>query len=98
MQYPLAIAMVAFFVALCAGGPLIRLLRRIGFGKQIREEGPDSHQVKSGTPTMGGIMVWGSVFVTTAVFNVLNNPSIVVPLIATAATGVVGAIDDIAGM
>jgi phospho-N-acetylmuramoyl-pentapeptide-transferase len=98
MQYPLAIATVAFFVALCAGGPLIRLLRRVGFGKQIREEGPDSHQVKSGTPTMGGIMVWGSVFVTTAVFNVLNNPSIVVPLIATAATGVVGAIDDIAGM
>jgi phospho-N-acetylmuramoyl-pentapeptide-transferase len=98
MQYPLAIATVAFFVALCAGGPLIRFLRRVGFGKQIREEGPDSHQVKSGTPTMGGIMVWGSVFITTAIFNVLNNPSIVVPLAATAATGILGAIDDIAGM
>ena len=98
MQYPLAIATIAFFVAICAGSPLISQLRRYGFGKQIREEGPDSHQVKSGTPTMGGILVWGSVFVTTAVFNVLNNPSIVVPLVATAATGVLGAIDDVAGM
>jgi phospho-N-acetylmuramoyl-pentapeptide-transferase len=98
MSYALAIATVAFLVALFAGFPLISTLKRVGAGKQIREEGPDSHQVKSGTPTMGGILVWGSVFVTTAIFNVLNNQSIIVPLATTAATGVLGTIDDVLGM
>src|SRR6266849_139803 len=98
MSYALAVATVAFFIAFAAGYPLIRTLRRLGVGKQIRDEGPDTHQLKSGTPTMGGILVWGSVFITTAVFNVLNNPSIVVPMVTTAATGVLGTIDDVLGM
>src|SRR4051794_4641782 len=98
MSYALAMATVAFLLAILAGYPLIRFLRRMGVGKQIREEGPDTHMSKSGTPTMGGIMVWGSVFISTAVFNVLNNPSIVVPMATTAATGILGTIDDILGM
>src|SRR4051812_4521908 len=98
MSYALAMATVAFLLAILAGYPLIRFLRRMGVGKQIREEGPDTHMSKSGTPTMGGILVWGSVFITTAVFNVLNNPSIAVPLVATASTGILGTIDDILGL
>src|SRR5436305_12117007 len=98
MSYSLAVATIAFFIAFAAGYPLTGARRRLEAGKQIREEGPDSHQSKSGTPTMGGIMVWGSVFISTAVFNVLNNPSIVVPMATTAATGILGTIDDILGM
>ncbi len=98
MSYSLAIATVAFLIAILAGYPLIRFLKHMGIGKQIREEGPDTHHSKTGTPTMGGILVWGSVFITTAVFNVLNSQSIVVPAIATAATGILGTIDDILGL
>jgi phospho-N-acetylmuramoyl-pentapeptide-transferase len=47
---------------------------------------------------MGGMLIWGPVFVTTAIFNVINNPSIVVPLAATAATGLLGTLDDILGL
>jgi phospho-N-acetylmuramoyl-pentapeptide-transferase len=47
---------------------------------------------------MGGILIWGSVFVATAVFNVVNNLSIIVPLSVTAATGLLGAVDDLLGL
>lgn len=72
-------------------------LRRLGVGKQIRLEGPETHQIKTGTLTMGGILIWGSVFAATAVSNTVNNLSIVVPLWATAATGLLGAADDLLG-
>jgi len=98
LSYALAIATVAFGIAFIAGFPAIRVLRRLGIGKQIRSEGPETHQQKMGTPTMGGIVVWGSVFISTAAFNVLNNPSIIVPLGATAATGLLGSLDDVLGI
>src|SRR5437867_12369503 len=74
---------------------MLRLFRRLGLGKGIRTDGPESHQEKSGTPTLGGVLIWGTVFVSTAIFNVVNNLSIAVPLLATAATGVLGTIDDL---
>jgi phospho-N-acetylmuramoyl-pentapeptide-transferase len=83
-----------FLIAFLSGYPLIRMLNRLRMGKVVRAEGPDSHLEKSGTPTMGGIMIWASVFVATALFNVVNNPSILVPLGVIAATGLVGMIDD----
>src|SRR5438034_1112310 len=98
MSYALLVGTFAFFLAYAGGRPLLHLLRRLRAGKQIRLEGPDTHQQKMGTPTMGGMLIWGPVFVTTAVFNVINNPSIVVPLAATAATGLVGTLDDILGL
>ena len=45
----------AFMVILMA--PFIRLLRELGFGKQVHPEGPETHYVKEGTPTMGGVLV-----------------------------------------
>jgi phospho-N-acetylmuramoyl-pentapeptide-transferase len=98
LSYALVVATFAFGLAYLAGRPLLRLLRRLRVGKQIRLEGPDTHLSKMGTPTMGGMLIWGSVFVTTALFNVINNPSIVVPLATTAATGLLGTLDDALGL
>lgn len=57
MAYALTLGTLSFFIAVIWGKPLIALLKRRGIGKQIRIEGPDSHQVKTGTPTMGGILI-----------------------------------------
>jgi phospho-N-acetylmuramoyl-pentapeptide-transferase len=95
VSYALIVAGFTFCLAFAAGYPVLNLLRSLGLGKRIRSEGPESHQVKMGTPTLGGVLIWGSVFISTATFNVLNNLSIAVPLLATAATGTVGTIDDL---
>ena len=49
--------LLAFALVVILMSPYIRLLRAIGFGKRIREEGPESHYVKEGTPTMGGLLI-----------------------------------------
>jgi phospho-N-acetylmuramoyl-pentapeptide-transferase len=94
VSHALMVGSATFLLAFLCGGPLIRMLNSLRVGKEIRTEGPDSHAEKSGTPTMGGILIWGSVFLATALFNVVNNPSIVVPLVVIAATGLVGMADD----
>ena len=58
MVYALTLGTVSFLLAVVWGRPLIDLLKRRGIGKQIRVEGPDSHQYKTGTPTMGGGSSW----------------------------------------
>jgi phospho-N-acetylmuramoyl-pentapeptide-transferase len=98
LSYALLVGTFAFCLAFAGGRPLLHHLRRLRAGKQIRLEGPDTHQQMMGTPTMGGMLIWGSVFVTTAIFNVINNPSIVVPLAGTAATGLLGTLDDVLGL
>jgi|WetSurMetagenome_2_1015567.scaffolds.fasta_scaffold85760_2 phospho-N-acetylmuramoyl-pentapeptide-transferase len=72
MPFALALATVSFLLAVIWGRPLINLLKAKGIGKQIRIEGPNSHQVKTGTPTMGGIMILIPVFIITVVLNLAN--------------------------
>lgn len=72
MPFALALATVSFLLAVIWGQPLLNLLKRKGIGKQIRIEGPNSHQVKTGTPTMGGIMIIVPVFVITFILNLAN--------------------------
>lgn len=71
----------------------IRLLRHFGFGKQIRVEGPDSHQVKQGTPTMGGLLVIAAVLAL-YLFHGPPDGSTFAPLAALASVGILGAFDD----
>ncbi|HEX3723567.1 MAG TPA: phospho-N-acetylmuramoyl-pentapeptide-transferase, partial [Nitrolancea sp.] len=52
----LAISSLAFLVTVVVGRPYIVLLHKKKIGKQIRVDGPESHMVKLGTPTMGGVM------------------------------------------
>ena len=96
---------LSFLLAVVWGSPLIRLLKHYGIGKKIRIEGPATHQVKAGTPTMGGLMIVVPVIVITAALNIANllgatviGKSILVPMTAMAAFAALGAIDDIMGV
>ena len=61
-------AVAAALVVLTVGPFLIPELHKLKFGQSIREEGPKSHQAKSGTPTMGGIMIVGGITIATLIF------------------------------
>src|SRR5205814_3997669 len=49
--------LLAFALIVILMSPYIRLLHAVGFGKRIRQDGPESHYVKEGTPTMGGLLI-----------------------------------------
>ena len=88
--------LLAFAVVVILMPAYIRLLRYIGMGKRILVEGPDSHQVKEGTPTMGGLLVIGVVL---ALFFFLNDfllppGGIIAPLATLVLVGGLGAFDD----
>jgi phospho-N-acetylmuramoyl-pentapeptide-transferase len=84
---------LAFAVVVILMPAYIRLLRYIGIGKQIREEGPHSHLVKEGTPTMGGLLI---VVVVAFVALLLGafDASTYSPVAALLGVGVLGAFDD----
>ncbi len=92
----------AFFTALVFGflfgPPLINLLRRRQRnGQPIRADGPETHLVtKTGTPTMGGVLILGSLMVGTLLWARLDNPYVWLVLFVTAAFGVIGFVDDYA--
>ncbi len=105
MHYPLTLAAISFLVAVIWGAPLISLLRRWRIGKQVRIDGPATHQMKVGTPTMGGLMILVPVLVITGVLNLANlwgltliGRSILVPMGVMAAYGALGALDDLTGV
>ena len=86
--------LLAFALVVILMPPYIRLLQHAGFGKQIRVEGPESHIVKRGTPTMGGLLIIGVVL---GIFLVLRWPvqgGVIAPLATLAFFGILGAADD----
>lgn len=103
--FALTLGGIAFMLTVIWGAPLITLLRRFKIGKQIRIELPESHQVKMGTPTMGGLMIVGPVLAITLVLNVVNlirgndtGRSILLPLAVLIAFTILGAWDDWLGL
>ncbi len=94
MAVSLALAGLAFVVTLIIGRPIVTYLRQKKLGKQIRVDGPQTHFVKTGTPTMGGIMVSISVVLITFVFNLPGRLSMLLPIGVLLASGFLGAIDD----
>ncbi|MDD3173690.1 MAG: phospho-N-acetylmuramoyl-pentapeptide-transferase [Herbinix sp.] len=72
---------------------LIPFLKRLKFGQYIREEGPQSHQKKSGTPTMGGIVIILSIAITSLIY-IKDNKGIIPVLFATIGFGIIGFMDD----
>ena len=70
--FALALATVSFLLTVVWGRPLINELKRHGIGKKIHIEEPGGHQVKTGTPTMGGILFLVPVFIITVVLNLAN--------------------------
>lgn len=90
----LALGAVAFLITVIIGRPIIMMLKRYKIGKRIRVELPESHLVKMGTPTMGGIMIAISVVLLTAIFNLVGRLSMLLPLGVLLACAVLGAVDD----
>ncbi|MFD1913385.1 phospho-N-acetylmuramoyl-pentapeptide-transferase [Halodurantibacterium flavum] len=91
----------AFFTALLFGfifgRPLIDLLRRSQRnGQPIRDDGPQSHLSKAGTPTMGGVLILGAVLTSTLLWARLDNPYIWIVLLVTFSFGMIGFADDYA--
>ncbi len=91
----------AFFTALLFGfifgRPLINLLRRRQRnGQPIRDDGPQGHLSKAGTPTMGGVLILGAVVSSTLLWARLDNPYIWIVLLVTIAFGAIGFADDYA--
>ncbi|WP_299837652.1 phospho-N-acetylmuramoyl-pentapeptide-transferase [uncultured Jannaschia sp.] len=89
----------AFFTALIFGflfgRPLIDLLRkRQRRGQPIREDGPQTHFAKAGTPTMGGVLILGAVTVATLMFGRLDNAYVWLVLGVTISFGAIGFVDD----
>ena len=91
----LLIGGLAFVLALVAGRPVVGLLRSFNVGKAISEDGPSSHLVKAGTPTMGGLLIWGTVAVVSAPTNVAGKLSILLPIGVLLITLAIGIVDDL---
>ena len=72
----------------------IRALQRIQLGQVIREDGPESHQVKRGTPTMGGSLIIFTVIIPTLLWSDMRNEFVLLASVVTTAFGIVGFIDD----
>ena len=86
--------LTALVLALLTGPWLIRSLRRRQIGETIREDGPARHRAKAGTPTMGGLLILGSLFISCLLWGNLGNRLVWIALLVTAALGVVGFLDD----
>src|SRR5512143_627469 len=87
-------ALMALLLSIFLGPSLIRWLRARQIGQSIREEGPKGHQVKAGTPTMGGVLINLAVVVPTLFFADLSNRYVWVALVATVLAMLIGIGDD----
>jgi len=87
-------SVTAMLISLLFGRTLIKGLKRWNIGQQIREEGPQAHIAKRDTPTMGGLLIIGSVIISTLLWAKLNGLYIWITILATLGFGAVGFADD----
>ena len=87
-------ALTSLFLGFALGPWMIRRLRALHFGQAVRHNGPQSHLVKDGTPTMGGALILFSITVSTLLWADLSNRFIWVVLFVTLGYGAIGWIDD----
>lgn len=87
---------IAFILTAILVPLFIPLLKRMKFGQSIREEGPKSHMVKSGTPTMGGLTFLISTILLSAIacFFVEDNGPLILLILVTVGFGLIGFVDD----
>ena len=86
--------MTALVISFLIGPRMIGWLSRMKIGQSVRDDGPQTHLVKAGTPTMGGALILVSIVVTTLLWGNLGNRFVWVVLLVTLGFGVVGWIDD----
>lgn len=86
--------MTALLLSLWMGPKIIRRLQILKFGQEVRNDGPESHLSKRGTPTMGGIMILIAIGVSTLLWANLSNPYVWFSLFVLFGYGAVGFVDD----
>ena len=87
-------ALTALLVGLFFGPPMIRWLQKLQIGQVIRDDGPQSHLSKSGTPTMGGVLILVAILISCLLWGDLRQPNLWLVLYVTMSCGVVGWVDD----
>jgi phospho-N-acetylmuramoyl-pentapeptide-transferase len=103
----LSLAGLAFIMTAIWGGPLLRILRHYKIGKIIRVEEPEHHQIKMGTPTMGGVMFILPVLLLSGLLNAValigiqesgTGRSVLLPMVVMVGFAILGAVDDWEGI
>ena len=89
-----AASIMAFLFSIVLGPWAIRLLQRLQIGQIVRDDGPQSHEPKAGTPTMGGLLILGAAITPTLLWADLRNSYIWVAVLSTVAFGMIGFADD----
>jgi phospho-N-acetylmuramoyl-pentapeptide-transferase len=86
--------LTALTVSLYFGPILIRALQKMQIGQVVRNDGPESHLSKSGTPTMGGLLILGSIVFSVLLWADLSNRYVAVVLFIIVSFGIIGFVDD----
>src|SRR5438105_13647359 len=89
-------SLTSLFLCILLGPWLIRKLREFQIGQHIREDGPQSHMKKAGTPTMGGVLIIISIVIPTLLWTNLSDPYVWVALLALVSYGTIGFFADYA--
>ena len=87
-------ALTALLIGLMAGPYVIRRLKELKIGQQVRSYGMDTHLIKSGTPTMGGVLILLSISISTLLWFDLSNRFVWIVLAVTLGFGAIGWVDD----
>ena len=87
-------SLTALFIGLIIGPAVVRRLRDFQIGQYIREDGPQAHQRKAGTPTMGGVLIVVATVIPTLLWADLSNRFVWIAVVATLAYGAIGFADD----
>jgi phospho-N-acetylmuramoyl-pentapeptide-transferase len=87
-------SLTALLIALCIGPYVIQKLREFQIGQFVREDGPQSHMKKTGTPTMGGVLICIAILLPTVLWSDPANPFVWVVVFSTLAYGAIGFADD----
>ncbi len=84
---------IAFVISAILCPIVIPFLHKLKFGQQVRDDGPQAHLKKQGTPTMGGLVILSSIIITSLLY-LKDYPKIIPVLFVTAGFGVIGFLDD----
>lgn len=84
---------IAFAISAILCPIVIPFLHKLKFGQQVRDDGPQAHLKKQGTPTMGGLIILGSIIIT-SIFYIRDYPKMIPVLFVTVGFGIIGFLDD----
>ncbi|MDN4503866.1 phospho-N-acetylmuramoyl-pentapeptide-transferase [Alteromonadaceae bacterium BrNp21-10] len=86
--------LTALAIAIFMGPAMIRWLQKLQIGQTVRDDGPQSHLAKSGTPTMGGVLILAAIICSTLLWADLSNRYVLTTLFVIISYGIIGFVDD----